>query len=90
MLPNNRTASANGLTIFPRISIGAIASDMMTAPGPLSPGGLGKIVRRYPLGPSFLKPLISIVRKAVIASAPVTARFPVGVAPWGKRPSRLQ
>ena len=44
MLPNKRTHRANGLTIFPRISMGAMNNDMAMAPGPDNPGIVGKIV----------------------------------------------
>ena len=41
--------------------MGAMASDMIVAPGPCRPSTWGKIVRRYPPTPSFLNPLISNV-----------------------------
>ena len=89
MLPNRRTHSANGLTILPSSSIGAMNSDMATAPGPESPGILGKIVRMYPTGPSLTTPLISMTTNAMIARPAVTPKLPVAVAPKGISPIRF-
>ena len=43
----------------------------------------------YPSGPSVRIPVTSITRKAMTASAAVTAMLPVAVAPQGSRPSRF-
>src|SRR5438034_7477171 len=46
MFANNRSVSANGLTIFPMISIGVMMSAISTAPMPVIPGGTNTIVLR--------------------------------------------